>query len=405
MINFDEALKILDSIKLKVQPESVPVLDALHRITYHDELSKLDFPTEDNSAMDGYALQSSHTGSASSKNLKLEIEKDTVYAGDGSKKYIQPNRAVKIMTGGYLPDNLDAVIPFEDARVADGNLIVTSPVMANKNVRKKGEDINNGDKILDKNRILTAESIALLISCNIKKVEVYENIPISIISTGNEILNANQRYQYGKVFNSNGILAELLLSQSGCKIIKNTICKDNLSIIKKTIKSALKNSKIIITSAGASFGEKDFTEQALVDLGLKIKFRQVAIKPAKPFSFGVINDIPVFMIPGNPIAFFTCLIVFLKPFLENRLGINPNKRIIKSISSFKYTKKHKRREFIPAYTYSKEGCFYSEAYKRFGPAMISALGHINSLVSVPENTPEIGIGDYIEVHFIHPYAF
>lgn len=403
MISFDEALKILNSIEIKIKSESIPVTDSLHRITCRDELSKLDFPTEDNSAMDGYALQSAITNGTSSKRLELEIEKDTIYAGDGSKKHIRTDRAVKIMTGGYLPDGLDAVIPFENAQIDGGKLIVTSPVKGNKNVRKKGEDINNGDMILDKNSILTPESIALLISCNIKKVRVHENIPISIISTGNEILTPNQKYQYGKVFNSNGILAELSLSQSSCKIIKNRVCKDNLASIKKAIKTAVKNSKIIVTSAGASFGEKDFTEQALVELGFKIKFRQVAVKPAKPFSFGVIGDIPVFMIPGNPMAFFTCLIVFLKPFIEKRLGIR-NTRIVKSISSFKYVKKHKRREFIPAYTYNKEGCFYSEAYKRPGPAMISALGHINSLVSVPENTLEIDKGDYIDVHFIHPCA-
>lgn len=400
MTSFDEALKILSSVKIKVKSENIPVLDSLHRVTCQDESSKLDFPTEDNSAMDGYALKSSLTQNMPGEGLKLEIEQDTIYAGDNSKKNIQENKAIKIMTGGYLPDGLDAVIPFEDAKVADGKLIVTSPVKINKNVRKMGEDIKRGDKILNKNRLLTPEAIALLISCNIKRIWAYENIPISIISTGNEILTPNQKYRYGKVFNSNGILAELFLSQNGCKVIENVVCKDNLTVIKNAIKLALKSSRIIITSAGASFGEKDFTEKALIESGLKIKFRQVAIKPAKPFSFGLINSVPVFMLPGNPMAFFTCLVVFLKPFLKNQIGISNSVQMIKSRSLFKYVKTHKRREFIPAYTYSENGCFYSEIYKKSGPAMISALGYVNSVVQIPENTFEIDRDNYVDVYLI-----
>lgn len=400
MISFDESLKILNSVKIKVKSESIPVLNSLHRVTCLDVPSKLDFPTEDNSAMDGYALKSSLTQNMSAGKLKLEVEQDTIYAGDNLKKTIQEDKAIKIMTGGYLPDGLDAVIPFEDAKVIKGKLIITSPIKINKNVRKKGEDIKKGDKILYKNKLLTPEAIALLISCNIKRIRVYENIPASIISTGNEILTPNQKYQYGKVFNSNGILAELFLSQNGCRVVENVVCKDNLTVIKNAIKSALKSSKIIITSAGASFGEKDFTEKALVESGLKIKFRQVAIKPAKPFSFGLINSIPVFMLPGNPMAFFTCLVVFLKPFLKNQIDIKGSVQIIKSRSLFKYVKNHKRREFIPAYTYSENGCFYSKNYKKSGSAMISALSHINSIVQIPENTFEIEEGDYVDVYLI-----
>lgn len=401
MTSFDEAIKILNSSGIRIKSENISVLDSLHRVTCLDILSKLDFPAEDNSAMDGYALQSIMTHNINEAVLKLDIENDTIYAGDNAKKNIQRNnKAIKIMTGGYLPDGLDAVIPFEDSTVIDNKLIITSPIKTNKNVRKKGEDIREGDKILEKNSLLTPESIALLISCNIKKVKVHEKIAVSIISTGNEILTPNQKYRYGKIYNSNGILAGLFLSQNGCKIIQNTVCKDNLAAIKRSIESALQTSKIIITSAGASFGEKDFTERALVDLGLEIKFRQVAIKPAKPFSFGMINNIPVFMLPGNPIAFFNCLVVFLKPFLDNQVYARNAVRTTKSKSLFKFVKNHKRREFIPAYTYSDNGCFYSEIYKKSGPAMISTLAYLNSFVEIQENTFEIGVNDAIDVYFI-----
>ncbi len=400
MVSFDEALKMLDSVKIKVKSESVPVLNSLHRVACRDIPSKLDSPAEDNSAMDGYAIKSSLTQNISAGKLKLEIEQDAIYAGDNFKKNVRKDKAVKIMTGGYLPDGLDAVIPFEDAKVIKEKLVITSPVEINKNVRKKGEDIKKGDKILYKNNLLTPEAIALLISCNIKRIMAYENIPASIISTGNEILTPNQKYRYGKIFNSNGILAEFFLSQNGCRVVDNVICKDNLAVIKNAIKSAMKSSKIIITSAGASFGEKDFTQKALAESGLKIKFRQVAIKPAKPFSFGLINDIPVFMLPGNPMAFFICLVVFLKRFLKNQINIKSGIQTIKSISLFKYVKNHKRTEFIPAHTDSENGCLYSDIYKKYGPANISALGHINSIVQIPENAFETEKGDYIDTYLI-----
>ncbi len=400
MITFNEAFDIVNSTSIRVKSESVSVLDAIDRISYRDSVSKSDYPAENNSAMDGYALNSGITSKVSAEGLKLDINNNVIYAGDTSKKSVSERVAVKIMTGGYMPEELDAVIPVENANISGNNLVITSPINPNKNVRRKGEDIKRGDVILSKNTKLTPETIALLVSCNIKKIEVYEKIPVSIISTGNEILSFNQKLRYGKIYNSNGIIAENFLSKNGCNIAKNAVCKDNLSDIKNSLLSAIENSKIIITSAGASFGDKDFIEEALNSLGFKIKFRQVKIKPAKPFSFGIIKKIPVFILPGNPMAFYTCLVVFVRQFIDNLLNADKPAHIIKSKSSFEYTKTNKRREFIPARFYYKNGSIYSEIYKKHGSAMISSLGYMNSIVSIPEDISEVHSDDLLDTYLI-----
>ena len=401
MISFDEASEIINSAAIYLKPENISVLNALGRVLYSDVASMVNYPAEDNSAMDGYAVNSNIASKINAGGLKLEIDDRVVYAGGGLKVPARQDSALRIMTGGYLPETFDTVIPIEDAVVEDNRLAINSPLKPNKNVRKKGEDIKSGDTILNKNARLTPENISLLASCNIKKIKAYEKIPASIISTGNEIIGFNRKHRYGKIYNSNGILAENFLLQNGCTIVNNALCKDNLKEIGDALSNAIKISKIIITSAGASFGDKDFTEKALESVGFKIKFRQVAIKPAKPFSFGLINKkIPVFMLPGNPVAFYTCLAVFVKPFINKHIKINSRMHIIKSKSSFEYIKNNKRREFIPARTFYKDGAIYSEIYKKSGPAMISSFGYMNSIVSVPESVSVVYTDELLDTYLI-----
>jgi molybdopterin molybdotransferase len=401
MIPYSEAVDIINSVGINLKTETISLLAALDRVSSADIESKIDYPSEDNSAMDGYALNSLSTLEADSGVLKLDIDEKVIYAGDASKYYASRNSAVRIMTGGYLPETLDTVIPVENAIIEDKRLVFNSPLKSGQNVRKRGEDIKSGDIILRKNTRLTPENISLLISCNVKKIKVYEKLPLSIISTGNEILNFTGRPKYGKIYNSNGILAENFLLQNRCIVLNNIICKDNLKDIENAVLSAVKTSKIIITSAGASFGDKDFTGKALESAGFKVKFRQVAIKPAKPFTFGIINNkIPVFMLPGNPVAFYTCLVLFVKPFINSHIKINSPALLIKSKSTFEYTKKKGRREFLPAHIFFENGCVYSEIYKKTGPAMISSLGFMNSIVSIPENACKIAKGELLDAYLI-----
>jgi molybdopterin molybdotransferase len=405
MINFDDALNIILSTKIKVNTSLIPSSESAGRICSSDIRSKIDFPSENNSAMDGYALKSNAAEGAYPKSvIKLKINKNTIYAGSLNKHKIGTDEAVKIMTGGHIPVGFDAVIPLEKTKTQNNFLLLDTPVKKGLNVRLKGEDIKRDDVIIPKNTKLSYTQAALIAACNVKKIRAYENIPASIISTGNEIISIDKTYKYGKVINSNGILAESFMSNNGCRILKNVICKDRLSAIKKEIESALITSKIIITSAGASFGEKDFTEKALMELGLKIKFRQVAIKPAKPFSFGLIDKIPIFMVPGNPVAFFICLIIFIKPFIEKQLHFNNPKDLFDSGAISKinsvFHKKHNRREFIPARTFIENGCLFSEVYKKIGPAMISSFGNINSIISIPEETTEIKAFEDVNIYFI-----
>ena len=408
MISFDESLNIINSINTSasLKAEKISVVNAIDRVLYDDVISGVDYPACDNSAMDGYAVNTELTKKLNSSQLKLAISKKVVYAGDASvnskyKKSGKEDFAVRIMTGGYMPETLDAVIPIEDAVVENHNLIVSSPVKSGKNVRSRGEVIKKGDVILKKNTRLTPENISLLVSCSITKIKVYEKIRVSVISTGNEIIGLDKKPAYGKIYNSNGILAENFLTQNGCTVVNNAVCRDNLEEIVEVLTQAVKTSKIIITSAGASFGDKDFTEKALESAGFKINFRQVAIKPAKPFSFGLINKkIPVFMLPGNPVAFYTCLAVYVKPFINGHIKINSRVRAIKSLSSFEYIKKNKRREFIPANTFCKDGTVYSEIFEKSGPATINVFGIMNSIISVPEDAEGVHKGELLDAYLI-----
>lgn len=397
MLSFNEASELINSIALPLKTANIRVSDASGLVAASDVFSKFDYPLENNSAMDGYAINSSRLN----RNRAVTIDKNTVFAGSDIKNTVfagSRDNAVRIMTGGRLPEGFDAVVPVENV-VVSGDSISIKPDFKLKqwiNIRIKGEDIKNGDLVLKKKERLTPEIISMLLSCGIRKVKIFDKISAGVVSTGNEILNIDSRPVRGKIYNSNGILAENFLKQNGCNISFSSICRDNIDEIASALSQAAKSSNIIITSAGASFGDKDFTEKALDSIGFKIKFRQVSIKPGKPFSFGMLGKIPVFMLPGNPFAFYACLVMFVGRFIANQ-GFSGSMSVpVKTRALFRHSANSKRTEFIPAFSYFKDGCIQSEIIKKYGSAAVSPFRAMNSIISIPESSKDIAPGDLVD---------
>lgn len=301
LISFSESLKKIEKNLYRLAAIKIPVEQAAGMYSVVTIKSKIDIPEFNVSAMDGYAIKYGKS----------------IYEIDG---YIHPGRIIKpdlskayeVGTGAVLIE-LDTVIPYEEAAVKDGRLYVEN---ANKydNLRLKGEILKKGRIILKKNELITHGKIMLLAGCGVKYVRVIKKPDISIISTGDELLNPAAR-----VFDSNIKFLVSILEKYG-RIIDSITIKDNYEVILNKIKNAIKKSDIVITTGGVSKGKKDFVKKAMLENGVKIIFHGVNIKPAKPMLFGVKGRKLIFGLPGNPVSAFVGTHLYIIPAIKKIMG-------------------------------------------------------------------------------------
>lgn len=313
----DDALKQLLAALTPLQAsESVAISQADGRIVAQTITSELNIPPADNSAMDGYALRA-EDGRAGNE-LRLVGQ---AFAGHPYSGVVQPGECVRIMTGGQLPAGADCVCMQENVSV-DGDLIrLTLAVKAGSNVRYAGEDISRGALVFEPGRRLRAADIGLLSSLGIADVRVKKRIRVALISTGDELKKPGEVLQPGQFYESNGYTLAALLTRFGAEVLEFGIVADDLQQLTQVFTQADQQADVVITSGGVSVGEADFVKTVLQSLG-KIAFWKLAIKPGKPFAFGVLANSYFIGLPGNPVSALVTMHQLGLPMLSKIQGEN-----------------------------------------------------------------------------------
>ena len=314
MIKVSDAQQIIrDNIKA-LSIESINILESQSRVLAENIFAKTSHPINDVSAMDGYALN-------------INIKDPSVYydivgtssAGDSNNLKIKINQCVKIFTGGKLPDGANTILIQENSSLRDGKLFVKD-LEINKHIRKKGQNFQNGDLILKTPKKITYRDIGLIALDDRDTIPVYRKPKISILSTGDEITFPGENKKKGQFSSANGPAIASFVRERGGLILNNKIEPDNLEKIINSIKN-IKESDLIITTGGASVGEKDFIKTALKELKVKIFFEKVLIKPGKPMIFGIYDNTPIFSLPGNPVSALVCALIFVSIALDKLSGL------------------------------------------------------------------------------------
>ncbi|HEY9206590.1 MAG TPA: molybdopterin molybdotransferase MoeA [Candidatus Methanoperedens sp.] len=256
-------------------------------------------PVFDIAAMDGFAVRSE-------ESYPLKIA-GNVYAGDGATE-LKGGKAMAIATGAILPSGADAVLKMEDANV-DKDLLFGKRVKKWENVFRKGSDYRAGDKIFEKNHRIMPQSAALLYSLGIEKVPVYKKIRAGIISTGTEIHN-------GMIKNTNAVLISAFMKELGCDSVFLGTVPDDYDETKKMLLEATEEYDLVFTTGGVSVGERDYIADIIGETG-KLVFHRVAIRPGKPIAAGIVNDTPVFALPGKPTGAFAALEMIVRHYFTD----------------------------------------------------------------------------------------
>ncbi|WP_241235082.1 gephyrin-like molybdotransferase Glp [Amphritea opalescens] len=311
---------LLANAKPSADVEWLAIEDALGRVLAEDQLSVVDVPPQDNSAMDGYALNTAALGDKSVKRLRVS---QRIPAGT-APQMLQPQTAARLFTGSEIPLGADAVVMQENTVAVDEGgeqwvEFLEVPVAGN-NIRRRGQDVRAGQVVMPVGTRLQASHLGVLASVGIARVQVYRPIKVAVLATGDELVMPGNPLKPGQIYNSNLFTLRGLLQGLGCEIVMSSMVEDTREGTIAALQQASERADCIITSGGVSVGEEDHVKAAVESQG-ELKLWKLAIKPGKPMAFGYVNGKPLLGLPGNPSAVLVTFCILARPFLLKSMGV------------------------------------------------------------------------------------
>jgi molybdopterin molybdotransferase len=311
---FEEAREIILHAVSPLAAEEAPILDAAGRLLAEDVVAPRELPAWDNSAMDGFAVRAESASAGTSLALSAFIP-----AGSAGEECLQPGTAARILTGAPLPPGADTVIPYEEAEERDGRVCPRGPIRVGAHVRRKGEDIRAGERVIAAGTVLGPAEIAFLATCSRLSVPVFRRPRVAILSTGDELVAAGEPLAPGKIHDSNGPAVAAAVKLAGGDPILLGIARDEPESLRSRIADGLR-ADALVTTAGVSRGDRDLVREILAELGVHQLFWKVDVKPGRPMAFGMRNETPVFSLPGNPVSTLLSFELFVRPALLRMMG-------------------------------------------------------------------------------------
>ncbi len=297
------------------ETEILPLAQALGRVLAADQMSSIDVPPADNSAMDGYAVRSADIPGEGGITLPVS---QRIPAGVAPLP-LQPGSAARIFTGGQLPQGADTVVIQENCTVDGEQVALPGDITAGAHVRSRGQDMTRGARVVAKGVRLQPAHLGVLAATGIAQVPVIRRLRVSIISTGSELVDPGEALQAGQIYNSNRTTLHGLLQRLDCELVMAVNVPDDLQATIDCLAAAAKNADLVITCGGVSVGEEDHVKPAIEHLG-QLDIWKLAIKPGKPMAHGHIGGVPLFGLPGNPVSVFVTFLILVRPCLMAMQG-------------------------------------------------------------------------------------
>jgi molybdopterin molybdotransferase len=400
MISVDEALHtILESIR-PLSLEKAGILESLGRVLGEDIISGRDIPGGDNSAMDGYALRAADTPFASLRNpVTLRVVED-IPAGHMPKKKIKAGEASRIMTGALIPGGADAVLRVEDTEGAGKQVRIFASVKPGADIRLAGEDVKKGEPVLSRGHIIRPAEIGMLSSLGRSFIHVFQRPIVAIIATGDELVDVDEPVAPGKIVNSNSYALAAQVMECGGIPLQLGIAKDTRKDLEAKFQGALR-ADVIISSGGVSVGDYDFVKDVMNEIGSKMQFWKVAMRPGRPLAYGTLGGKPLFGLPGNPVSSMVSFEQFVRPALLKMMGHrNLFRRSVRAVLMENITKKSDVRSFLRARVVFKKGQYLVTTTGEQGSGILKSMVLANGIIILPEKITRAKKGDTVTVQIL-----
>lgn len=374
--------------------ESVPIAESHGRVTASDVRSGVDLPLFRNSQMDGFAVRAVDVERAP---VALEVAGD-IPAGHVVPVPLTPGTAIRIMTGAPLPDGADAVVPVEDTALILGRdddlrgavVEIRRPRRAGEYVRERGSDLRRGEVLVPAGTRLAPRHLAALAAAGVLTVPVRSRLRVGILTTGSELVTDGGPAAFGQIFDANGVALATLAEEAGAVVSSREASDDDPATFGRLLDAAVTGSDLVITSGGISRGAYEVVREVLEPRGAVVT--TVAMQPGGPQATAVVDGVPVFCFPGNPVSTQVSFAVFLRGPLREAAGLPPVRPAIARLDAPVRSVAGKR-QFLRAR--SVDGAVVPVA----GPSshLVAAMARADVLIDVPADVESLPAGADVTV--------
>lgn len=388
MLTVDEArAALLAGATPLAETESVATLAATGRVLAADQFSTVEVPPLDNTSMDGYAVR---VADCASGEARLAIAQRIAAGTIGAP--LAPGTAARIFTGAPLPPGADAVVMQEMCGVEGDQVVVRHKPRTGEWIRRAGEDIRAGSRILARGARLTPQACGLAASVGLAQLPVYRRLRVAVFFTGNELVMPGEPLPQGAIYNSNRFTITGILQRLGCEVVDLGIVPDSPDATREAFRRAAALADLIVTSGGMSVGEEDHVKSAVEAEG-RLEMWKIAVKPGKPLAFGRVGGAAFIGLPGNPVSLFVTALVFVRPFILRAQGVaDVEPQTLPLRADFDWPKPDARREFLRVKLNAGGGL---DLYPNQGSAVLTSAVWADGFVDNPERHP-IARGDTVQ---------
>jgi molybdopterin molybdotransferase len=392
-----EALRTwLENVQIqRCREDSISVNEALNRVLAEDIVAKMDLPRFDRSAADGYAVNAEDTrGTSQTKPLIFALTQAEELSEKGSRQ------AKQVWTGNPLPKGANAVVMLEKTKAKDGKIEIWVQLAPYDNVSRKGEDIKQGEVAMREGTRLKPHHLGLIAALGIGEIKVVDKPRIGILATGNELAEVGSELGEKQVFETNRIMLSALCCELDAEPLDLGLAKDDVNEIAERITMGLKVADAVITTGGTSVGGLDLVPDAVNKIGKPgVIIHGIAMRPAMPTALGGLENKPVLILSGNPVAAIIGFEVFARPMICKMLGMKKeeSRPTLKATMTKKIPTALGRKTYVRVRVFKKNEDFFAEPVSARGSGAISTMTRGNAFVIVPENREGLIEGEQVTV--------
>ena len=382
---------VLDAVR-PLPPERVALPDALGRVIADDVHSTADLPPFDSSALDGYVV-----GDTSGGELPVVGESR---AGAPAREAVAPGQAMRISTGAAIPAGGVAVVPVERAQASDGRVVLPE-TSDGANIRRAGEDISAGERVISRGGGLGPAELGALAALGHAEVACGPRPRVAVLTTGDELVEPGAGpLAPGQIRNSNAYALCAQAQTAGAVVVLREIVRDDLGHTTATLQRGLDQADVLVVSGGVSVGPHDHVKPALADLGVEERFWRVALKPGKPTWFGMRGDQPVFGLPGNPVSAMVTFHLFVRPALRKMQGSGAAGTRSTATFDVPYPREAERDQVVRCRLDARPDGWHVAPTKPQGSHVLTSMLGAGALALIPRGEEDVAPGDRVDIELL-----
>jgi putative molybdopterin biosynthesis protein len=402
LVSVDEAERIFEKnfVPKPIESELVALSEAYSRVLANDIASSLDIPPFNRSTVDGYAVRATDTfGAEENRPVTLRLT-GRVNIGEAPKARVRKGTLVEIVTGAPIPEDADAAVMIEYTERKGDSVLVRQAVSHNENVMKAGSDIRKGETVLKKGILLSPYEVGVLAAIGCVKVEVFKRPAVAIFSTGAEITEPGKPLTPGKIYDINAHSLSAAVEECGCEPRNMGVVQDEHEQMRTALQDALKTADVVITSGGVSVGPTDIIPKVLNTLGKPgVIVYGIAIRPGKPTTIALVNEVPVFSLPGHPASSLMIFHLFVRRVLLRMAGRKEQENVyVKATVSERLFPARGRRTYMTVtLKKDREGRIIASPVGTGASGAVTTLSKADGFLIIRENQQFVEKGSCIKV--------